>query len=152
MPDFYSRPKDTPLPSLQVAASANINQAKKTVVLGYRSDATERVIEETIREAQHREAAVRVVMFNADDPTTPNYSELSEVKEVARALISAGLEFEIFRPGTDVGEQVLELAHEYRAELIVLSVRKRSPMLKMILGSSAQHILLGADCPVLSLR
>lgn len=74
------------------------------------------------------------------------------MKEIARELIAAGVEFEIFRPASDVGEQVLELAREHKAELIVLSIRKRSPMLKMLLGSVTQHVLLGADCPVLSLR
>ncbi|MDO4916988.1 MAG: universal stress protein [Rothia sp. (in: high G+C Gram-positive bacteria)] len=59
---------------------------------------------------------------------------------------------EILRPDSDVGEQMFGLARQHHIELIVLSVRKCSPMLKMLLGSVAQHILLGAECPVLSLR
>ncbi|QNV37914.1 universal stress protein [Rothia terrae] len=152
MPDFYSRPAKTPEPSYQVAASERIGDAQKTVVLGYREDASARVVKETVREAKTRQAAVRVVMFSADDQTSPNYSEVSGVKKMARALIAEGLEFEIFRPASDVGQQVLDVANEHNAELIVLSIRKRSPMLKMLLGSSAQRILLDAECPVLSLR
>lgn len=152
MPDFYSRPVQPQTPDLRVAQSQNIASVQRTVVVGLRADATERVMQETIRQAVMYDAAVRVVLFSADDPTSPNFSGVSQVKEVAQTLIDAGLEFEIFRPDSDVGEQVLELAHQHHAELIVLSVHKRSPMLKMLLGSAAQHILLGAECPVLSLR
>lgn len=152
MPDFFTKPKDAQNLSLLVAASENVGQAQKSIVLGYRDGASERVLAETIHEATARGAAVRVVMFSADDPTSPNYSEFSGVKQVARQLIDANLEFEIFRPSEDVGEQVLEVAEKVNAELIVLSIRKRSPMLKMILGSSAQRILLGATCPVLSIK
>lgn len=135
-----------------LALSDHIDTYEKTVVLGSREDASENVIAEAVREAKLCQAALRVVMFSADDPSSPNYSGVSQVKEIARELIAAGVEFEIFRPASDVGEQVLELAREHKAELIVLSIRKRSPMLKMLLGSATQHVLLGADCPVLSLR
>ena len=51
-----------------------------------------------------------------------------------------------------VADQVLELAEDHAAALIVLAVRRRSPLMKLFLGSSAQRILLEASCPVLTLR
>lgn len=129
-----------------LALSDHIDTCEKTVVLGLRKDASENVIAEAVRGgAKLRQAALRVVMFSADDPSSPNYSGVSQVKEIARELIAAGVEFEIFRPASDVGKQVLELAREHKAELIVLSIRKRSPMLKMLLGSVTQHVLLGGQ-------
>ena len=60
--------------------------------------------------------------------------------------------FEIQRAGVGVADQVLELAEDHAAALIVLAVRRRSPLMKLFLGSSAQRILLEASCPVLTLR
>ncbi|MDN5653809.1 MAG: universal stress protein, partial [Kocuria sp.] len=48
--------------------------------------------------------------------------------------------------------QVLELAEEHDARLIVLATRRRSPVMKLFLGSSAQRVILEADCPVLTVK
>jgi nucleotide-binding universal stress UspA family protein len=55
-------------------------------------------------------------------------------------------------PLTDLADQILELADEAGVELIVLGLRRRSASGKLILGSSAQRILLEASCPVLAVK
>lgn len=51
--------------------------------------------------------------------------------------------------GESLGEATLRIANEEGADLIVTSLRRRSPVGKAILGSFEQDILLGAACPVL---
>jgi hypothetical protein len=49
-------------------------------------------------------------------------------------------------------DHVLEVAQETGAELIVIGLRRRSAVGKLILGGSAQRILLDAPVPVLAVK
>ncbi|GGU21954.1 universal stress protein [Nocardioides albus] len=49
-------------------------------------------------------------------------------------------------------EDLLDTAREIDVALIVVGIRRRSPVGKLILGSQAQSIILGADVPVLSVK
>jgi nucleotide-binding universal stress UspA family protein len=50
------------------------------------------------------------------------------------------------------GEDLVAFAREEAADLIVIGIRRRSPVGKLVLGSNAQHVLLHADCPVLAVK
>jgi nucleotide-binding universal stress UspA family protein len=50
------------------------------------------------------------------------------------------------------GEELLRLAKERRADVIVLGVRRRSALDLVLFGSTAQGVLRDAECPVLTLR
>ena len=78
---------------------------------------------------------------------------LGELGETARELGEAGLEVSIgHSPLTDASEAVVQVAQQHDARLIVLGLRHRSPVGKLILGSTAQRILLEATCPVLAVK
>jgi nucleotide-binding universal stress UspA family protein len=69
-------------------------------------------------------------------------------------LEQAGLGFEMRQlvRGMDVAEDLIAVAEESGAEMIVIGLRRRSPVGKLILGSNAQTILLDAPCPVLAVK
>jgi nucleotide-binding universal stress UspA family protein len=48
--------------------------------------------------------------------------------------------------------EILRLAEEERADLIVLGVRGRNPLDMMLLGSTTNHVVRRATCPVLTVR
>jgi nucleotide-binding universal stress UspA family protein len=52
----------------------------------------------------------------------------------------------------DPAHAVVQVAQRHGASLIVLGLRHRSPVGKVLLGSTAQRILLDATCPVLSVK
>ena len=54
--------------------------------------------------------------------------------------------------GLEVAEEVLTIARETVAELLVIGMRRRSPLGKLFLGSHSQHILTEADCPVVAVK
>ena len=54
--------------------------------------------------------------------------------------------------GNEPAEDLIAVAGEIEAELIVIGLRRRTPVGKLILGSNAQRILLDAPCPVLAVK
>ncbi|HYH26004.1 MAG TPA: universal stress protein [Blastococcus sp.] len=52
----------------------------------------------------------------------------------------------------EIADEVLRVAQETDASVIVIGMRKRSPVGKLLMGSSAQRILLDADRPVLAVK
>lgn len=52
----------------------------------------------------------------------------------------------------DLSETLLELVGQTGADLIVIGLRRRSPVGKLLMGSDAQKILLTADVPVLAVK
>ena len=64
-----------------------------------------------------------------------------------------GVEVDVRRSmGADVGDQVLAVAADVAADLVVIGLRRRTPVGKLLMGSVAQRILLGAECAVLAVK
>lgn len=61
-------------------------------------------------------------------------------------------EVEILAERHDVAEDLIAVATERDASVIVIGLRRRSPVGKLILGSNAQRILLDSPCPVLAVK
>jgi len=78
----------------------------------------------------------------------------SQLEEVRDQLTEAGVEHEIRQlvRGLDPAEDLMKVAAEVGADVIVIGLRRRSPVGKLILGSNAQRILLDAPCPVLAVK
>ena len=49
-------------------------------------------------------------------------------------------------------EEIEELVDTLPASLVVIGLRRRSPVGKLLMGSTAQEILLGVNCPVLAVK
>lgn len=52
----------------------------------------------------------------------------------------------------DPSDAVVQVAQRRAARLVVVGLRHRSPVGKMVFGSTAQRILLDATCPVLAVK
>ena len=69
-------------------------------------------------------------------------------------LKESGLEYDVRQlvRGFEPAEELIGIAEDCDADLIVIGLRRRTPVGKLILGSNAQRILLDAPCPVLAVK
>lgn len=54
--------------------------------------------------------------------------------------------------GLSAGEDLVEFAAENRIDEIIVGVKRRSKVGKLLMGSTAQFVILQADCPVVSVK
>jgi nucleotide-binding universal stress UspA family protein len=54
--------------------------------------------------------------------------------------------------GLSPGEDLVQFAKENNIDQIIVGVRRRSKVGKILLGSTAQYVILNAPCPVLTVK
>ena len=54
--------------------------------------------------------------------------------------------------GISPGEDLVRYAIEQKIDEIILAVQRKSKVGKMIFGSTAQHVILNAPCPVVTVK
>jgi len=129
-----------------------------TVVVGYvPKPEGEAALDRAIDEARLRDAKVVVVNSHRGghefDGEAARRAE-DEMEAVKSRLEKAGVTYDLRQlvRGFEPAEDLISIAEASSAELIVIGLRRRSPVGKLILGSNAQRILLDAKCPVLAVK
>lgn len=114
-------------------------------------------VDAALQEARRRDTSLVVVHSGRGGPD----EELDDVVALRESLAALekrvagdGVRIEIrdLVMGHEPVEDILSVAKEAAAELIVIGLRRRSAVGKLLLGSNAQQILLSADCPVLAVK
>jgi nucleotide-binding universal stress UspA family protein len=128
------------------------------VVVGYVAKPEgDAAVEQGIAEAKLRNASLIVVNSHRggreyDDDTSQRSEQ--DLSGLEARLQESGLEYDIRQlvRGLEPAEDLISIADASHAELIVIGLRRRTPVGKLILGSNAQRILLDAPCPVLAVK
>lgn len=77
----------------------------------------------------------------------------NHVQSLSDRLDNDGVEYEIRQAtGENIADAVLFEAEQAQATMIVLGIRRRSPVGKILMGSVAQQILLDASVPVVAVK
>lgn len=78
----------------------------------------------------------------------------AELDDVRKQLDDNGIDHEVRQlvRGMEPAEDLIAVAEEVGADLIVIGLRRRTPVGKLILGSNAQRVLLDAPCAVLAVK
>jgi nucleotide-binding universal stress UspA family protein len=129
-----------------------------SIVVGYVAKPEGRAaLRRAAEEARLRRAKLVVVSSRRTGrDSDPNHASDAdaELMAVHAELTDAGVDHEVRQlvRGTDPADDLINVAVEVAAEFIVIGLRRRSPVGKLILGSSAQRVLLDAPCPVLAVK
>lgn len=77
-----------------------------------------------------------------------------ELRQVRQQLTNAGLEHEVNETarGLSPGEDLVIFAEENHIDQIFVGIEKKSKTRKLLLGSTAQYIILKATCPVTTVK
>ena len=129
-----------------------------TVVVGYvPKPEGEAALAAGINEAKLRSSKLIVVNSHRgghefDGPAARAAEQ--EISGIKAVLDEAGIEHDIRQlvRGFEPAEDLISIAEASNAELLVIGLRRRSPVGKLILGSNAQRVLLDAPCPVLAVK
>lgn len=127
-----------------------------SVIVGFVPTAQGRAaIDAGIAEAQRREARLVVVSSMEGDEASDRFVALRDaLGEVRKQLEASGLDFVVhdFARGNTPVEDLNAAVEAEGGEVVVIGLRKRSPVGKLVMGSNAQQILLQATVPVLAVK
>ena len=76
----------------------------------------------------------------------------SVISQAAEAGIEVHGETVVIDRPNSIAESVLSVVDRENADLLVIGIRRRSPVGKAVMGSDAQDMLLQANCPVLAVK
>jgi nucleotide-binding universal stress UspA family protein len=127
-----------------------------TILIGYVPTAVgEAALQHGLTEAAR--AGDDVVILNSprrgatvDTDQIDEYAAAELVARSAAAGVSARVE--TAEHGADIVEAFEEVVRATGARMVVIGLRRRSPVGKLVLGSAAQRILLESSVPVLAVK
>ena len=127
-----------------------------SIIVGFvPTPAGEAALSAGIAEAQLRKQDL-VIVNSAREGALVDKAVAAEdvLARASRQAEEAGVKATVIQPPYqhDLADEVLEVAREANASLIVIGLRHRSQVGKFILGSHAQRILMQADRPVLAVK
>lgn len=127
------------------------------VVVGFiRSPEGEAAVAAAVEEVRRRGGRLVVVHSSkgGDQEAGEVIADRDALEALEARLRGDGVEVVVrdFARGNDPSEDLIDVADKEHAALIVIGLRRRSPVGKLLMGSNAQQILLTADCPVLAVK
>jgi nucleotide-binding universal stress UspA family protein len=126
------------------------------ILMGYtRTELGEAVARHAIQEARRRDAELLILNTRrgaGDEDDEARYQE--GLSQLEAQLAHEGIEHRLldYTVGDSLAEDLLAAARKNEVDLLVIGLRRRSPVGKLVMGSTAQEILLNADCPVLAVK
>ena len=75
--------------------------------------------------------------------------------EYAKALLeedNIDCETHLLIRGLSPGEDLVQFAEDNQINEVIVGVRRRSKVGKLLMGSTAQHVILNARCPVVTIK
>ena len=127
-----------------------------TIVVGYvPTPEGEAALARAGEEARLRaEKLVVVSSTRGESGVGPVYPQTSALMRLVTDLKGDGVDVDVEHRerSSDAADDILSVADAVKASLVVVGLKKRSAVGKLVLGSTAQTVMLRARCSVLGVR
>ena len=112
-------------------------------------------LDKGIEIAKHRNE--QLIVVNASPGGTaedPSFADAQDAERVQEILANTGLttDFKQYVRGKNAVQEIEALVESLQVSMLIIGLRKRSPVGKLIMGSVAQELLLSVSCPVLAVK
>jgi len=126
------------------------------ILVGYDgSDSSKEALKLARKHAVAFGATVHVVTSMEKSPEMKQEDQALSELEAAKAMFAeknVPCETHLLIRGVTPGEDIVDFANDKKIDEIIIGIVKRSKVGKLLMGSTAQTVILGANCPVISLR
>ncbi len=129
------------------------------ILVGYRgTDVGRDLLKLAVKHAKAFNGEILVVTSLIGGEKTKNQDivEAEKVLKAAKAFLTSQgdipCETSLLVRGSTPGEDIVDYAREKEVDEIIIGVKSRSKVGKLIFGSTAQFVILKAECPVLSVK
>ncbi len=128
------------------------------ILVGYRgNNVGQDLLKQAVKQAKAFNGEVHVVtsMIGGEKTEKEKIEGAEENLENAKQFLDAqGVKNEIHLlvRGRSPGEDIVLFAKENDIDEIIIAVKSRSKVGKLLFSSTAQYVILKADCPVISIR
>ncbi|MEQ3555028.1 universal stress protein [Pseudonocardia nematodicida] len=102
-----------------------------------------------------RESVTRGVPLRVLGAGDGQEDELAADIALARAAAGGDPDVTVEPPPTDgrnPADVLVDVSYDDDVDLLVIGLRRRSPVGKLLMGSTSQRVLLEADCPVVAVK
>ncbi|MGD2270162.1 MAG: universal stress protein [Desulfobacterales bacterium] len=119
------------------------------------------VAKEALALAQNHAKTFGATVDVVTSMATGTESQREEIEQAERGLEYAkalfdeqniGCKTHLLIRGLSPGEDIVEFAKQNSIDEIIVGVKRRSKVGKILLGSTAQYVILKAPCPVVSVK
>jgi nucleotide-binding universal stress UspA family protein len=128
------------------------------ILVGYDSSkVSQNVIDYTLKYAKAFGATVHVAlsMTKGDEDETKNIAAAEDALAYAKDFFAKNevpCETHLLIRGLSPGEDLVKFAQEQEIDTIMVGVQRVSRVSKLVMGSTAQYVILKAKCPVVSIK
>jgi nucleotide-binding universal stress UspA family protein len=142
---------------VQTVLALNIEwEIEMKILVGYDgSDSAENVLQLAVDHGKAFGAEVHVLHSKVTDLSQKEHEQdQQDMEDVKNSLEKQGVSCTTYLlvVNMDPGEHLVSFAEEHGMDEIIIGVRMRSRVGKLIMGSTAQQVILEASCPVVSVK
>ncbi len=124
------------------------------ILLAYVPSATsEAALEYAVKEAKVHGASL-LVLASETSGVSRKDEAVTDKRALQARIEEAGVDVEIATvpKRDDPADDILHAVADHQPDLVVMGIRKRTPIGKMITGSTSQRVVLEAPCPVVLVK